>query len=131
MGIQILPLLILAFLTASMIQQLLPEDLLSRWVGTESGFKGILMGTLAGALTPGGPYVSMPIAAGLLKAGAGTGTMVAFLTSWSLWAVARLPMDIGIMGWKFTAIRFGSVFFFPPLAGVLANIIVKVTSSGS
>ncbi len=125
MGLGILPLLIFAFITAAMVTQLLPKDLLTKWVGAESGFRGIMIGTLAGAITPGGPYVSMPIAAGLLKGGAGVGTMVAFLTSWSLWAVARLPMDIGIMGWHFTAIRLASVIFFPPLAGVFANIISR------
>jgi len=121
MLIEILPLLIFAFIIAGMVQVLLPHDLLSRWVGTEAGFKGILIGTLAGGLTPGGPYVSLPIVAGLLKSGAGVGTMVAFLTSWSLWAVARLPMDIGILGWKFTLIRLASVFFFPPIAGLIAH----------
>ena len=124
--IEIMPLLVFALLIAGFIQVLLPHDLIGRWVGTEAGMRGILIGTLAGGLTPGGPYVSMPIVAGLLRAGAGTGTMVAFLTSWSLWAVARLPMEVGILGWRFTAVRMLSTLIFPPLAGVLANIITKL-----
>lgn len=120
MTASVLPLLLFAFVVAGLIQVLLPKDLLSRWVGAESGMRGILIGTLAGALTPGGPYVSFPIVASLLKAGAGMGTMVAFLTSWSLWAVARMPMEFGIIGWKFTLIRMASTFFFPPIAGLIA-----------
>ncbi|MFC1538439.1 permease [Candidatus Latescibacterota bacterium] len=127
--IQTLPLLIFAFIIAGMVQTLLPQDLISRWVGTESGMRGIIVGTLAGGLTPGGPYVSMPIVAGLLKSGASTGTMVAFLTSWSLWAVARLPLEIGILGWQFTFIRLGSTFVFPPLAGIIANVISRFIST--
>jgi uncharacterized membrane protein YraQ (UPF0718 family) len=122
MTIQILPLLIFAFIAAGMIQVLLPRELISKWVGAESGIKGIFIGTIAGALTPGGPYVSLPLAAGFLRAGAGIGTMVAFLTAWSLWAVARLPMEVGIMGWKFTLIRLASTFFFPPIAGLIAHV---------
>jgi uncharacterized membrane protein YraQ (UPF0718 family) len=121
MTIQILPLLILSFITAGMIQVLLPSQLLSQWIGTESGLRGILIGTVAGGLSPGGPYVSLPIAAGLLSAGASIGTMVAFLTSWSLWAVSRLPMEVGILGWKFTLIRLASTFLFPPIAGLIAQ----------
>jgi uncharacterized membrane protein YraQ (UPF0718 family) len=121
MIIQIFPLLILSFVTAGMVQVLLPSELLSQWIGTESGLKGILIGTVAGGLSPGGPYVSLPIAAGLLSAGASIGTMVAFLTSWSLWAVSRLPMEIGILGWKFTLIRLASTFLFPPIAGLIAQ----------
>ena len=126
MTIQIVPLLIFAFIVAGLVQTILPRDLMSKWIGDESGLRGILIGTLGGALTPGGPFVSMPIAAGMLKAGAGIGTMVAFLTSWSLIAVARLPLEVGIMGWRFTLIRMVSILIFPPIAGLLANLIVKV-----
>ncbi len=121
MTIEIIPLLVCAFLIAGMVQVLLPQDLLSRWVGMESGMRGILIGTVAGGLTPGGPFVSLPIAAGLLRSGASVGTMIAFLTAWSLWAVARLPMEVGILGWKLTLIRVASTFFFPPIAGLVAQ----------
>ena len=128
---QVLPLLIFAFIVAGMAQVLLPAELLSRWVGNESGWRGILIGTLAGGLTPGGPYVSLPIAAGLFKSGAGVGTMVAFITGWSLLAVGRLPMEVGILGWKFTIIRLVSTCFFPPLAGWIAHVLSnKVFAQG-
>jgi len=123
MTVQILPLLLFAFIVAGMVQVLVPQELLSKWVGVESGMRGIFIGTVAGALAPGGPYVSLPVAAGLLQAGAGVGTMVAFLTGWSLWAFSRLPMEVGIMGWKFTLIRIASTFFFPPIAGLIAQVI--------
>jgi uncharacterized membrane protein YraQ (UPF0718 family) len=122
MIVEIIPLLLFAFIVAGMIQVLLPQELLAKWIGEESGLKGILIGTLAGGVTPGGPYVSLPIVAGLLKAGAGVGTLVAFLTAWSLWAVARLPMEIGILGWKFTFVRLACTFFFPPIAGYIAQL---------
>jgi uncharacterized protein len=121
MTLEILPLLLFAFIIAGMVQVLAPKELISRWVGAESGLKGILIGTLAGGFTPGGPYVSLPVVAGLLKAGAGIGTMVAFLTSWSLWAIARLPMEFGMLGWRFTVVRLAATFFFPPIAGLLAQ----------
>jgi len=121
MIVEILPLLLFAFIVAGMVQVLLPQELLSKWIGEESGLKGIFIGTFAGGITPGGPYVSLPLVAGLLKAGAGIGTLVAFLTAWSLWAVARLPMEIGILGWKFTFVRLACTFFFPPIAGFLAQ----------
>ena len=97
-------------------------ELISKWIGAESGIRGIFIGTAAGALVPGGPYVSLPIAAGLLRCGAGIGTMVAFLAAWSLWSVARLPMEVGILGWKVTLIRVVCTFFFPPIAGLIAHI---------
>lgn len=118
---QIVPLLIFAFIVAGMIQVLIPTEMISKWVGTESGFRGILIGTAIGGLMPGGPYISLPIAAGLLRVGASIGTMVALLTGWSLIAFTRLPLEIGIMGWQFTLIRLACTFFFPPIAGLIAN----------
>jgi uncharacterized membrane protein YraQ (UPF0718 family) len=106
-----------------MIQILIPQEAISKWVGSESGIRGIIMGTVAGGISPGGPYISLPIVAGLLRSGASIGTMVAFLTGWSLWAIARMPMDIGILGWKFTAIRFGVTFLFPIIAGMIAQAL--------
>lgn len=123
--LQVLPLLIFAFIAAGMVQVLIPRETISRWIGAESGMRGILIGTVVGGLTPGGPYVSLPIAAGFLKAGAGVGTMVAFLTGWSLWAVSRLPMEVGILGWRFTLIRLATTFFFPPIAGLIAQVLFK------
>jgi uncharacterized membrane protein YraQ (UPF0718 family) len=119
--LQITPLLILAFIIAGMVQVLVPHEIISRWVGMESGFRGILIGSAIGGILPGGPFVSMPIVAGLLRTGASIGTMVALLTAWSLLAFTRLPMEIGLLGWKFTFIRLACVFFFPPIAGFIAN----------
>jgi uncharacterized membrane protein YraQ (UPF0718 family) len=127
MTIEILPLLIFAFIVAGMIQILLPPELLSRWIGAESGIRGILIGSVAGGFAPGGPFVSLPIAAGLLRSGASVGTMVAFITGWSLLAFSRLPMEVGFLGWKFTLIRLLSTFFFPPIAGIIAQAIYTIT----
>jgi len=123
MLLQIIPLLIFAFLIAGMVQFLIPREIISRWVGAESGFRGLLIGIAMGSIAPGGPFVSMPIAAGLLRTGANIGTMVAFLTAWSLLAFSRIPMELGIMGWKFALIRLACTFFFPPVAGWIANTL--------
>ncbi len=119
--LQIIPLLIFAFVVAGMIQLLVPAEMISKWVGAESGIRGILIGTAIGSIMPGGPYILLPVSAGMLRTGAGVGTMVALLTSWSLIGVSRLPMEIGILGWKFTLIRIACTFFFAPVAGWIAN----------
>ncbi len=125
MLLEVIPLLVFAFVIAGLVQELIPKESVARWVGGESGLRGILIGTLAGGLSPGGPYVSMPVAAGLLKAGAGAGTMVAYITGWSLWAFSRLPLEVGILGWKFTAVRMVCTAFFPPVAGLIAHLLFR------
>jgi uncharacterized membrane protein YraQ (UPF0718 family) len=123
MTLEIIPLLIFAFIIAGLVQVLLSNEIIARWVGSESGMRGIIIGSVAGGLCPGGPFVSLPIAAGLLRAGASMGTMVAFVTGWSVWAVSRLPMEVGVLGLRFTLIRLVCTAIFPPLAGLIAHII--------
>ena len=110
--IQILPLLIFAFILAGMVQVLIPAELINKWVGAESGFKGILIGSVAGGFLPGGPYVTLPIVVGMYRIGTSIPVLVAMITGWSLIAIARLPMEIGILGPKLSLIRLASVIIF-------------------
>lgn len=121
--LNIFPLLIFAFIIAGMAHVLLSHGTMAKWLGAESGIRGILIGTIAGGFTPGGPYVTFPIAAALLKSGAGIGAIVAFITAWAVWHVGNIPLEIGIIGWKFTIIRLACTFFFPPIAGLIAQVI--------
>jgi len=116
------PLLIFALIVAGMIQVLVPSAFVAKWVGAESGFKGILWGSVAGSLTPGGPFVCLPLAAGFIKAGASAGATVAYLTAWALIGVSRIPLEVGILGWKLTAVRFASTLILAPIAGLIAQV---------
>ena len=112
---------------ASCLVYLVPAELVAQWVGKDSGVKGIFIATAAGMIVPpGGPIVVYAIAAGLIKAGAGFATMVAFVTAYNLLAVHRFPFELTMMGWKFVALRALSVILLAPLAGFLAAGVVAV-----
>ena len=114
-------LLLAAFLVAGLTQVLVPREVIERWLGVGSGWRGILLACLAGALIPGGPYVYYPIAGGLLKSGAGLGVLVAFVTAKNLWSISRLPYEFALLGPDLTLLRYGLTFLFPPLIGFLAE----------
>ena len=122
MFVKVLPVLILAFGISGLLQVMVPKETIARWLGRESGWRGIWMGCLVGAITPGGPYTSFPIVAALYQAGAGLGTLVAYVTAWSLWAVARLPIEATLISPRFMMFRIFSSLLFPPLAGGIAHI---------
>ncbi len=116
-------LLVAAFLIAGLIQTLVTEEAVSRWLGQESGWKGIALACVGGALMPGGPYVYYPIAAALLHTGAGLGVLVAFVTAKNLWSVSRIPLEFALLGPQLTLIRFAVTLIIPPLLGVLAEML--------
>ncbi|EEG79057.1 permease [Dethiobacter alkaliphilus] len=117
-----LPLLLLAFLAAGLLQVALPPELISGWLGAEAGWRGILIGSFSGMLVAAGPYVSFPIFASIMQGGAGIGTVVALVTSWSLLTFSKLPFELAVLGPKFTVVRITIVILMPPIAGFLAHI---------
>jgi uncharacterized membrane protein YraQ (UPF0718 family) len=121
--LEVLPLLTFAFAIVGIAQVAAPKELVARWLGGESGHRGIWLGCVAGAICPGGPYVAFPLVASIYRAGAGVGAIVAFVTAWSLWAIARLPMEVGLLGPKLTLMRVASTLVFPPIAGYIAQAL--------
>ncbi len=123
--VQFLPLLLAIFIIIGFADALLPRELIASWLGGGTGFRGVMIGTALGAVTPGGPFVSFPLAATLYQGGAGVGPMVAFLVSWGLLSFSRLPMELAIVGPKLTVARLVSSLILPPIAGGIALLLFE------
>lgn len=121
--VTVLPLLLAAFLISGLIQTLITGDVVSRWMGDAAGWRGIGLGCLAGALTPGGPYVYYPLAGALLRAGANLGVLVAFVTAKTLWSATRIPIEIALLGPHLTFVRLATTLALPPLLGAVAQAL--------
>jgi uncharacterized membrane protein YraQ (UPF0718 family) len=118
-----LPRIVVALLLSGFLTALVPTELVASWIGKTSGLKGILIGSLLGGFTPGGPVTSFPIVVVLFKTGAGIPPLIAFLTAWSVFAFHRIiAYEIPLMGVRFVLLRLLSCLILPPLAGILAAI---------
>jgi uncharacterized membrane protein YraQ (UPF0718 family) len=116
----ILPRLVPALLLAGLIQVLVPEAVVSRYFGREGGTRAILVATAAGMVTPGGPMVSVPFMVALANSGAALPSLVAYMTSWSLFGIQRIiAWEAPLMGWRFVAVRVIPSLAFPVVAGWL------------
>jgi len=110
--------LALGFLLGGLITVLIPQPALSRWLGTQHLGRGILAGSLAGLLLPGGPYVFFPVAANLLDRGAAPGPIIALLTAKTLVSPIRmLTYEAPLLGWPMTLARFVPGVLAAPLLG--------------
>jgi len=119
--LSVIPLLIAAFLTAGLIQSLVTRELVTRWLGASSGWRGLLLACIGGALIPGGPYVYYPITGVLLQTGAGLGVLVSFILAKNLWSLSRIPLEIALLGPQLTIYRYAITFVIPPVLGFLAE----------
>lgn len=122
----ILPRLIPALILTGMLQVLIPQEFVSRYFGREAGFRGIVIASVAGVLTPGGPMVSVPLMVALANSGAGIAPLVAYMTSWSLFGIQRIiAWEAPLLGWHFVAVRVIPSLAFPLVAGWLVNLFSR------
>jgi uncharacterized membrane protein YraQ (UPF0718 family) len=121
-----LPILLLGFVIAGLVQVLVPKELISRWLGVQSGVKGVLIACVVGGLVPGSPYATFPLVAALYQAGASLGAVVGFVAAWSLWSASRLPLEMALIDPRPALVRYGLTFVVPPLAGLLANAVSRL-----
>lgn len=123
-------LLLSGIFLGSLVGTFLPRDVIARVLGEESGFNGILLGTLFGAVIPGGPYVLFPVLAALYSSGAGIPPMVAMIFAWSCIALVRIPTELGYLsavdGQKIIWLRVLLGIPVPVIAGILAGVAVSI-----
>ena len=118
-----LPLILIAFIIVGYVNVLSPQDLVRTWLGPDSGGSGLLIGTGAGMLLPGGPYIIFPLIATIYQAGAGIGPTLAMITAWASLALLNITFELPFLGWRFTLVRFAIGLLIPPLVGLLAGTI--------
>lgn len=118
----LLPRVIAAQILAALVWILMPRDRVSEFMRRNHGKRGLLLATVAGVITPGGPVSAYPLLALLAASGADRGILVAYITGWALLGVQRIVVwDIPLMGLDFSLLRFCVCLPLPILAGMIAR----------
>jgi uncharacterized membrane protein YraQ (UPF0718 family) len=117
-------LLFIAFLIVGYINVLSPQEMIQKYIGPNSGWQGLLLAEGIGMLLPGGPYVVFPLIAVIYSAGAGLAPAVTIITSWALLDLLSVSFELSIMGWRFSAVRWGLGLVVPFLLGILVTVIL-------
>jgi uncharacterized membrane protein YraQ (UPF0718 family) len=121
---KLMPRILFGVVGSGYIAALLPEDLVGRWLGADSGATGVLIAVVAGAFTPGGPVVGFSVGAAALKGGAAMPQVIAYVTAWALFAVQRLVQwEYPVMPLRLVWLRTASSLLLPFLAALGAIVI--------
>jgi hypothetical protein len=120
----LLPRIMIGVVGSGYIAAIMPQDLITTWIGPNSGILGITIATLAGALTPGGAVVGFSVGAAALKGGGGAPQVIAYTTAWSLYALTRLiNWEVAMMPPRVVWLRAAVSIPLPFLAGLGAMLI--------
>ena len=99
------------------------SDTISKIIGKESGFIGVILASLIGSITLIPGFVAFPTAAMLLKSGAGYIQIAAFISTLMMVGIVTFPVEIKYFGKKLTILRNLTAFVF---SFIVALIIGKV-----
>jgi len=118
----LMPRVVVALSIAALIWVMMPRDRMSALVGKKSGMRGLIIATLAGAVTPGGPSSAYSLLAAVAVSGADRGALVAYITAWALLGLQRILIwDVPFMGAEFAMLRFAVCLPLPIIAGLIAR----------
>lgn len=120
------PKILCGFFVAASVPILVPRETLERWIGQDSGTRGLAVASLAGGLVPGGPMMIFPLAASFRLAGASTATVISFVTAWSLYGLNRTVIwEMSFLHIDFVLLRVAICLPFPVLVGWIAARVLR------
>ena len=116
------PAVVAGLALAAALRVLVPPGVLARWMGAESGARGLLLASLAGLIMPGGPLAAFPVVLVLAQAGADRGALITFVLSWALNGFQRIVIwELPVLGADFALLRFLVGLPLPFIAGWVAR----------
>jgi uncharacterized membrane protein YraQ (UPF0718 family) len=121
----ILPQLLAILVIIGIMLALLTLEQISKLLGKESGWLGVLFASTIGAITLIPGFVAFPLAAALLKSGAGYSQIAAFVSTLMMVGIVTMPVEIKYFGKKATIIRNISAFVFSLIIALVMGVFMR------
>jgi len=107
-----------------LILGLLTPEKISSLIGAEAGFLATITAAVIGSLTLIPSLVAFPLAGSLLRSGATVMTISAFITTLVMVGVVTAPMEMKVLGKRFTLLRNGLSIIAALLIAFLMGLIL-------
>lgn len=120
----ILPQLLTIFLILAFALAIFPPETIRKLLGSESGILGVLAAALIGSVTLMPGFVAFPLAAALLKSGAGYMQLAAFVSTLMMVGIITIPIEKKTFGLKATITRNASAFVFSFVVAVVMGVVL-------
>ncbi len=99
---ELIPLFLVVSTLVYLLTDRLTPERLRRWLGSRSGWLGVPLATILGAVTPFCSCSTVPLANGLLRSGVPTSTLVAFLVASPLVSPVAIALLGRYFGWGYS-----------------------------
>jgi uncharacterized membrane protein YraQ (UPF0718 family) len=116
--------MIVVFVVIGFVLAFLNADTVSKILGEQSGWLGVILSAAVGAVTLIPGFVAFPLAAAMLEKGAGFMQIGAFVSALMMVGIVTLPIEIKYFGKKLALIRNGLSFLFSFLVALIISLVV-------
>jgi len=120
----ILPELLVVILFVGFLLAVLNAETISKIIGSESGWFGVIIAAIIGSITLIPGFVAFPMAALLLENGAGYMQIAAFVSTLMMVGIITMPVEIKYFGKRITIIRNILAFLFSFLVAYIIGLVV-------
>jgi len=120
----ILPEFLAVITLVGLLIAILNPDLISRIIGSNSGWFGLVLASIVGSITLIPGFVAFPTAALLLEGGAGYMQIAAFVSTLMMVGLITLPLEIKYFGKKAAYLRNGLAFIFSYFVAFIISWVV-------
>lgn len=103
---------------------ILTPETITLLLGSRSGVWGVLAAAIIGSITLIPGFVAFPLAAALLKNGAGYMQIAAFVSTLMMVGIVTLPIEFKTFGKRATVIRNVAAFLFSLIAALVIGVIL-------
>lgn len=121
----ILPEFLVVILFVGVLLAVLNAEVISKIIGTDSGWFGVILAAIVGAVTLIPGFVAFPTAAMLLQGGAGYMQIGAFISTLMMVGIVTFPVEIKYFGKKTTILRNILAFAFSFVVAFVIGLAVK------
>ena len=124
MFIRVLPQFMAILLLVGLLLTAVTPETIQRVIGAKSGFVGMLITSLLGAITLVPVLIAFPVAAELLKNGAGITQIAVFISTLTMVGFVTLPMEVKYLGKKVAVLRNVLSYLFAFVTACIIGVIV-------
>lgn len=103
----------------------LPPSLIAKLLGRGSGLLGMFLASVVGSITLIPGFIAFPLAATLLRSGAGVPQVVVFLSTLMMVGIVTLPMETKYLGRKEALLRNSLAYVFSFFAAWIVGVMVR------
>lgn len=106
------------------ISEIMSKETIKKYVGKESGFKGVIIGAIFGTLMVGPAYLFYPFFKELMNKEARVNVIATSIGAWAI-KLQWLPFAIVILGAKFIITLNIFIFIYAIISGFIVEYFVK------